>query len=563
MQRFRDFCRKCEIHAWDHQLERFERLGLFRPLLRVKRPPYKVKIERSADGKTYKELGVLEEGEAWDGELQEHRWAFSFNMGIPRNWWDARCLWSPESVPFQPWSTFQEEGIDSYYSEFQCFHLADLLNWTNETVAVDFLAELSESDIKDYVERSKRRAEKLIATISQRSLIHHEIAVVCQAISNRYYPHTTSDGRTITVTEPLGWDWHKYRREWDARAFCAALGTSPEKILEMDSRVAREIGGIDPMNDWRDLLRFISARKKSQLKGKALFAQTLLAMHKMLAFFYEDITGTKSPEVIEYEAYVQRRYGKQATTDTLSALEYIANEYRLNPRPSLILVVEGDSEAEQIPALVEAIYGTSLSTAGIELVNLKGIDEFAGRKGSDRYGALEKFIDAYHHRQTIVCVLLDNEGRARQTRDRLLRAQSRFSPKRKVTKPEYVQLWDRNYEFDNFTDLEIATALSTLTPEASFTPDEVRLEREAFGKGDGLSRLFLRKARADLSKKDLARELSSCLLAEVPMSTASNQRKITQFIRTIIELAATNHQPISYEAWKENQASGYFGTVGP
>lgn len=286
-------------------------------------------------------------------------------------------------------------------------------------------------------------------------------------------------------------------------------------------------------------------------------------MHQMLAFFYEDITGTKSPQVIEHETYVQRRYGTQATTDTLRVLEYIANEYRLNPRPRLILVVEGDTEAEQIPALVEAFYGVSLSTAGIELVNLKGIDEFAGRKGSNRYGALEKFIDAYHHRQTIVCVLLDNEGRAGEIRDRLLKAQSSFFPKRKVTKSEYVQLWERNYEFDNFTDLEIATAMSRLTPGLAFSPDEVRVEREAFPKGRGLASLFLRRTHADLPKKTLARELSSFLLEELPNSTATPKRKIVQFIDSILKLAATNHQPISYEIWKENQESGHFGTVRP
>ena len=53
-------------------------------------------------------------------------------------------------------------------------------------------------------------------------------------------------------------------------------------------------------------------------------------------------------------------------------LEYVANRYGLNPRPALVLFVEGDGEEAAFPQLVERIYGLSLPVCGIEIRNLRG-----------------------------------------------------------------------------------------------------------------------------------------------------------------------------------------------
>ena len=75
--------------------------------------------------------------------------------------------------------------------------------------------------------------------------------------------------------------------------------------------------------------------------------------------------------------------------------EFLTNEYHLNPKPKLILIVEGNGEEEQFPRLSKKLFGYSFSKLGIEVVNIRGVAGFTGRKGLDQYGALEKFIDYY------------------------------------------------------------------------------------------------------------------------------------------------------------------------
>jgi hypothetical protein len=145
-------------------------------------------------------------------------------------------------------------------------------------------------------------------------------------------------------------------------------------------------------------------------------------------------------------------FGGGVTENELQNLEFLTNKYRLNPRPKLILVVEGNGEAEQFPRLAKELFGYSFPQGGINVVNIQGVGNFTGKKKIDKYGGLERFIDDYHHRQTVVFVVLDDEGRVSKIKKELLKAHSKYSPNRMVTKEEYIRVWDnKNIEFDNLT----------------------------------------------------------------------------------------------------------------
>ena len=72
------------------------------------------------------------------------------------------------------------------------------------------------------------------------------------------------------------------------------------------------------------------------------------------------------------------------------------NSYHLNPRPKLILVVEGPSEQAVIPRIAAKAMGHEFSPLGIEVRTLGGVGEYTGKKKYDNFGALEKFIEDYH-----------------------------------------------------------------------------------------------------------------------------------------------------------------------
>jgi len=233
----------------------------------------------------------------------------------------------------------------------------------------------------------------------------------------------------------------------------------------------------------------------------------------------------------------------------------------------LILVVEGNGEAEQFPYLAKEFLGYSFSRLGIEIVNLKGIGNFMGKKRGtkDKYGALERFIDAYHYRQTIVFVILDNEERVPKIKERLTNAPSKYYPKRKVTKDEYIHVWDKNIEFDNFSHKEIAQALTILSENRYFfQPSEIAdCEPQSKTKKDEtLKKLYKEKINYGLPKRKLLEILFQFIISNSENefeSTGRGKRPVVQLMQKIIKLAARNYQPITFRGWKETQESGYLG----
>jgi hypothetical protein len=132
------------------------------------------------------------------------------------------------------------------------------------------------------------------------------------------------------------------------------------------------------------------------------------------------------------------------------------------------------------------------------------------------------------------------------------------SPKRTVIRREFIHIWERNIEFDNFTPEEIAAAL-TLTAQGryQFTSEEVAKALAAFGrKGDPISSLFATKVQYGLPKPELLCHLIDLLPLEEP---ATLKRPLLVLVDQIVEIAALNHKPTFIDTWFENQESGYLG----
>lgn len=282
-------------------------------------------------------------------------------------------------------------------------------------------------------------------------------------------------------------------------------------------------------------------------------------MEQMLRLFYDDLTGNKLQAPDESPFWEKDKfYGEGVTKNELQYLEFLTNEYNLNPRPNLILVVEGNGEAEQFPRLAKELFRLSFPQLGIEVVNIHGVGNFTGKKSTDKYGALEKFIDDYHYRQTIVFVVLDNEGRVQTVRQNLLKANSKCYPKRKVTKNEYICVWNKNIEFDNFTHNEIAKAMTTLSDNRHIFKDNDIADCEngfSAREGNSLEKLFNNMLGYDLSKPKLLEILFGFII-----SNPETERPVVQVIQEVINLAGKNHyRPVTMDIWQKNQESGFFG----
>lgn len=573
--RFISYCKDCGITTSKEQLEQFEKLGLLYPIARVQNPKIKIKVEYINEGKAYRELGILKEGEEWSGDTQEDYVYFSF--GEDSNiWLKEGFLWEPSSRPFQKWKTFFDENrnVENFYSIFQCYSLYNLIQSTECChIGFEWWVAYDDETINKLIGDISSWSKLTIDSLKKNGIRGEKAVAICQIISNRYFPLTQSDKRTIQVVGNEKFyqykNWHEYCRNWDVQKVLLDIGISIDELKDLQEQVARDAIDIDPLERWYDLINFVSIEKKKKLKGKALFAQTLHSMEKMLRFFYEDLKGIKLPSPDElYNDWKERRYGKDVTNDELQYLEFLANEYHLNPRPNLILVVEGEGEEKQFPRLAKELFGVSFPILGIEVINIHGIGNFEGKKSIEPYGALEKFIDYHHHRQTIVFVVLDNEDlRVSQIIKRLIHKLSKHHPKRRVTKAEYIHLWKKNIEFDNFSNEEIAGAMTELCEKRyTFQDDEIENCKKLFSnkKGNPLGEFFGKKVGYSLCKPKLLNILFGYIISNSGSKLDSDgkvKKPIVEVMQRIIKLALDNSycQPHSRDTWEWNQESGYFG----
>lgn len=560
-------------------LEQFEKRGLFYPLLRVRFPVYKTKIRRREDGRV-EECGTLQSDEDWQGPIHESYVWPNFSDHKLSDWMDHGYLYSPETLIFQPWDSFRDEcrrqSVTSYYSPFQLYSLAIQLNATDIRLNAANLADYSDEDFEKLKGRLKEKAAWKSDPGAWMDDLRFDAVIVAQAISSRYYPGASGDRRTMTIPGGDGrWDWYKYARNWRPNEVVERLGISVPDVRRYCEMIDTSILFKDPLEDWDDLLSFVHLARREKLKGGAQFGQTLRVMRNMLKSLVKDLTGEsveprKGTLAERYSLNEGTRFARAAALRQKRAgsevdfLEFVANRYGLNPQPALVLFVEGDGEVEAIPLLVERLFGVSFPVVGIEIRNLHGIAGFLGSK-RDRYSALEKVIEELHFKQTIAFVVVDNEWHGiHKLRRGLSNKKSLYVPERTVIRSEFIHVWQRRIELDNFEPCEIAAAL-TLTCEGhfNFTAPEVEEAASRFGREpDPLSQLFKEKTEHGLPKPKLLGHLFDQL---EPGAAATSARSLVILLNNIIQIAALNHKPTFVDTWFENQESGYLGhpTKGP
>ncbi len=569
---FISFCKDRGIATSEEQLERFEKLGILYPVARMKRPWVTHKIEYIDEGRRYLDHGLIEDGESWSGDTLSEwgRWRMR-NADDEVELLDEGHLWDPRQKPFAPWATHRDENgthTETYYSMFQAYPFDWKRTWLECRVDMSLFADGGDAEKvgRQMADGVADRVETLRDPMRQ-----DDVAFLAQALSTRYYPLTQTDRRTFTLSERrFRWDWYAYARSWDAAAFAAAVNIDAKDLADRQRTVAMIARTRDPMSRWYQLVRFIAVDKKAQLTDKAQYAQLVYAMEYMFRLFSKDAFSVElHPPDEDHTWKNEDLYGKGIPDDPHRHLEFVVNSYHLNPRPKLILVVEGASEEAVIPRIAAEALGHNLSPLGIEVRVLGGVGEYTGKKRYEKLGALEKFIDEYHFRQTPIVVILDREGRVEVVTKDLLEARSKLYPQRMLTKPEYLRIWNRSIEFDNFTHLEIATALSTVADgAASFSEQEIAAAQDAYDRkeADPLSALYLRKTSHDLDKIACLQALADILIQGVRDNghePEMRKRPLLQILNDAIEIAALNHQPVTHDTWRMNQESGYFGALVP
>jgi hypothetical protein len=111
---------------------------------------------------------------------------------------------------------------------------------------------------------------------------------------------------------------------------------------------------MDPLGSWWDLVRFGRRDRWDKLKGEAVLALDHRVAAEMLLRFHEDLAAAGAAPIIEPP---DRRYAdprhRQIPRDD-AGLEQAVTDFGLSPHPSLVLVLEGETEMVLVPRALDA-----------------------------------------------------------------------------------------------------------------------------------------------------------------------------------------------------------------
>ena len=493
-------------------------------------------------------------------------------VGADDSWFDKGWAVDTTALPATyPVPDHADASHEAYYSIFQIHHLEAVLSAVTLQIQLDYYVERHDSTTIDWAKVGDRWMELARAAVENLRDHGHRraVALLCQHISNRYYPYARGDMRTLrhgaksssdrwTVVDTSGWDWRRASRGWDAEAAASFYALTPKKLRHAYEGLAIAQAHCDPIEHWYEFTQFISVSERDKLKGRALRAEALRGAAHMLRRFYQDLYGEELRHPNEVTRTVLRHMPeREVRRDVRRHLEFVVNRFGINPRPRLALIVEGRSEEVAVTRIFERWVGAHPGTYGIEIVVLGGVDNATGGKDG-RFKMILRLIDYLHHHQTFAILVLDNERDARKLAERARRMKS-IHDRRYVTRPEYVHICDPTFEFANFSDAEIADALNEQAEAgAAFSTRQVSKARCEDRPGEALGELYRNRTGSKLEKERLSEVLTESLLA--PARTESvEDLPIVRIVKQAAELAARNHLPATEEAEYKNQKSSYFG----
>ncbi len=358
------YCRKRGLRVTRERLVRLERLRVFAPVFRV--------------GAAAEKQGLLkvprEGGDCW------------FAKGWAQ---DTTAVSGTYPVP-----EFTDLSSEAYYSIFQIHHLDRVLSVFTRPLELDFYVNGDDSTPIDWTKAGARWIKALVTTVLrrwqlvqfcsqriatvQRLLVATDsveglrtaqhsraVALLCQHVSNRYYPYARSDMRTfrhgatsysdkwITV-DGHGWDRKSAMRQWDAREVEEFYELTPEKLRLAFEGLAIAQARRDPIKHWYELVQFTSVGERDRLQDEALKAETLRGAAYMLRAFYKELYGVELQHPNEVTGLVQRSQQElDVRRDVRRHLEFVANRFGVNPQPRLSLIVEGRSEEVAVTRIFE------------------------------------------------------------------------------------------------------------------------------------------------------------------------------------------------------------------
>ncbi len=520
----RDFCREaerrgCRLDA--RQLEAFHRAGVLVPLFQM--GPGQWRVER-VDGSGHQELLRVRDS----GGLQD-----------------------PRVAGYLPWLRFRSRTgpIRLYTRNF-------LYSWY-QLLAVPDLVRLQVRLRPRPAPILKRRYDLKLRPGESRERVSTDLVALLTRLEPAYLPQIRL--RLSGGLHPKGMDawtdeFATFERDFRAAPVLREFDIDGEDVRKIAERLLLDAGFIDPIRSWLPLVRNMSPDRWEELSGPALSAIDARVAAEVLLRFHQELVDEGAaqplPEIPEMASHPLRERIQRTPDD----LDPILMDFGLSPHPAVLVVLEGPSDMLLAARTLQQV-GIRRARSFIELTQSGGVDRdvslLAAFASTPELGRELRGAALARRPVTRFLRVVDEEGsmagapRIQVERNRLvdqLEGALAVAGAPAVDRQDLERLieifsWGPlPMEFANFTNREIATAISRLRGSpGSVKPEQIARARKSKHPGSELKRLL--KGPPAIEKTKLAEALWPALRRRIARAQAAGKPDSTPMLRLVIRAA--------------------------
>ncbi|MGH2448248.1 MAG: hypothetical protein ACRDFS_06550 [Chloroflexota bacterium] len=449
-----EFCKKATERGTRitvEQLEELHRRGVLVPIYRLRARAHR-----------------LSPSIAIDPSFSTTRYGLGGTLGIILDAAQEGVLDDPATRPFRPWAQglrTRWNGIETrrpsvFYSPYQLIALRILKAAASQMVG------RRGDDNKVTFNLARLHPKEIDALAGGR-----QMAILLSALDMRYLPR-------IMLTAHHADLWQSEDPKFDIHERVNQLGTSPEELARVADCLLSQAHFIDPLGDWWDLVRQSHPDTWTDLKGDALLALDYRIAAEILLAAVDDLGRTE----LSTPPPVTGRMVRAVLDDRLSIPPRTVDEELtrrgLSPHPTVLLVLEGETEMLLMPRVITALYERPVPADVVDYALMGTVDRdldllvrhVIGLRLGDSYGDLVRLTRP----PTQIIIAVDAEKRfgtkAKQESERaklVRRLHGALEPQYRTPRSlkeldgfVTIMTWGRYpWEFANFTDHELARAI--------------------------------------------------------------------------------------------------------
>lgn len=365
--KFLEQCKRrgLNLHSWD-QLEALHRAKLLVPMYRFVKNVRPIIAEGRREGMA---LITILVNNIWDGIILSNYLHGYENVGHPQD---------PRNERFRAWNNYARKydgevvWTSSFlYSPYQLLLMPYLKPYIRKMRWRKTPRPFSSFDYS----YSVRLSDSDRTNAAKRVLENDELVLLLSALETKYRPHIIG---TITNTRGSSLDkWFEYDENFKPVEMLRWLNMEPEEIQKTAQRLLHVADSNDPLREWTKLIRLFHPKKWEQLQGDALIAMDYRIAAEMLLRFYEDLVqeGIAPPLKKTSKHFREPLDGRLGSNRY--ELDKTLMDFGVSPQPSLLLVLEGETEMLLVPRVMNLL-GIPVRNDLIKLFNSKGIDRKLG-----------------------------------------------------------------------------------------------------------------------------------------------------------------------------------------